>query len=520
MPGAIIHCVLVLGCLERSRSPVAILNLSRNLLNPNGLLLLWVNPLDWSSRATFQKLSSSHPDNCFFFSRTTLQLLLEKTGFRKIWMTPLVSPKGKAQGFIVTCRKMSVDSRVTLSIVMPVYNERHTVKETLEAVLRKEIPGIAAKEVVLVESNSTDGTREVVRSFEGTPGLKIIYEDGPKGKGHAVRTGFMHAIGDVILIQDADCEYDVSDYDDLLQPLLDWECVFVLGSRHHGDDWEMRRFTDNAALAALFNFGHVIFTWLMNTLYRQKMRDPFTMYKVFRRECLYGLHLECNRFDFDHELVIKLLLKGYTPREIPVNYCSRSYSEGKKVSLVLDPLLWIKANAKYRFVSPFESAAQLARLAYPQRMTLSQPAQAQPDGYSQAGAKTALAAAGAVKVSVLPQAVEVKEAVHGGRRTRFSSPLLRRTTDTTVVDAVESESACSEPTSHGSHRFSSPLLGIDADAEATPDDIGAYNVGKMHHIGSHKFSSPLLGITADGADGDGGDVPGHAEQESNVAGAV
>jgi hypothetical protein len=85
------------------------------------------------------------------------------------------------------------------------------------------------------------------------------------------------------------------------------------------------------------------------------MTDPFTMYKVFRRECLFGLDFECNRFDFDHELVIKLLLKGYQPYEVPVNYWSRSYSEGKKVTVFGDPPLWIRANFKFRFTNPFLS---------------------------------------------------------------------------------------------------------------------------------------------------------------------
>jgi hypothetical protein len=116
----------------------------------------------------------------------------------------------------------------------------------------------------------------------------------------------------------------------------------------------MRTFTDNPLLAIIFNSGQVFFTWLLNTLYRQNMTDPFTMYKVFRRECLFGLLLECSRFDFDHELVIKLLRKGYRPYEVPVNYWSRTYSEGKKVTIVNDPLLWIKADFKYRFVSPFK----------------------------------------------------------------------------------------------------------------------------------------------------------------------
>jgi glycosyltransferase involved in cell wall biosynthesis len=265
-------------------------------------------------------------------------------------------------GLLVTALKTGTSEAPSLSIIMPAYNERPTVAAALTAVLEKEVVGIARKEIIVVESNSTDGTRDVVRSFEGRPGLKVIYEEAPKGKGHAVRAGFEHATGDIVIIQDADTEYDINDYDELLQPLLRWRQLFVLGSRHQGD-WKMRTFTDDPAMSALFNFGQVLFTWLMNTLYQQNMTDPFTMYKVFRRECLFGLSFECNRFDFDHEIVIKFLRKGYRPFEVPVNYCSRSYSEGKKVTIIGDPLLWIKANFKFRVISPFKPMRQAYREA-------------------------------------------------------------------------------------------------------------------------------------------------------------
>jgi hypothetical protein len=98
------------------------------------------------------------------------------------------------------------------------------------------------------------------------------------------------------------------------------------------------------------NVGHFIFLFLFNTVYGQRLNDPFTMFKVMRRDCLYGLSFECNRFDFDWELVAKLVRAGYLPREIPVTYRSRSFSEGKKIAFVRDPLTWLKACFKYRFV--------------------------------------------------------------------------------------------------------------------------------------------------------------------------
>ena len=116
-----------------------------------------------------------------------------------------------------------------------------------------------------------------------------------------------------------------------------------------GRVWKIRQFNDATPLATVFNLGHVFFLGLFNFLYRQRLRDPFSMFKVFRRECLYGLTFECNRFDFDFEIVIKLLRKGYRPLELPVNYRARSPSEGKKVTMLRDPLTWMRALLKFRW---------------------------------------------------------------------------------------------------------------------------------------------------------------------------
>ena len=158
------------------------------------------------------------------------------------------------------------------------------------------------------------------------------------------------ATGDYVLIQDADLEYDLEDYETLLEPLLSGRAAFVLGSRHGGRNiWKMRNFTGQRCLSLFLNFGHWLFTTLVNVLFLQRLRDPFTMYKVFRRDCLYGLTFQCNRFDFDYELLIKLLRKGYKPLEIPVNYRSRSFKEGKKVSIWRDPITWLRALVRLRF---------------------------------------------------------------------------------------------------------------------------------------------------------------------------
>jgi hypothetical protein len=127
----------------------------------------------------------------------------------------------------------------------------------------------------------------------------------------------------------------------------------------------MRQFTGQRGLSLFVNFGHRLFATLLNAVLLERMRDPFTMFKVFRRDCLYGLEFECNRFDFDFELLIKLIRKGYRPVELPVNYRSRSFAEGKKVRLFRDPLTWLKAFVRLRFVKidPMSVAERSARPA-------------------------------------------------------------------------------------------------------------------------------------------------------------
>lgn len=235
-----------------------------------------------------------------------------------------------------------------LSVIVPVYNEARTARAALDAIIGKEVPGWRL-EIILVESNSTDGTREIVQTYASHERVKLILEDRPRGKGHAVRAGFAQATGDVIMIQDADLEYDLDDYDILLAPIAAGRQEFVLGSRHGEGGWAIRKFTDQPVQALVLNCAHWGFTLLINISLGIWLRDPFTMYKVFRRSCLGGLTFECNRFDFDWELLIKLIRKGHRPIEIPISYRSRSFKEGKKISMFRDPLTWIVAWAKSRF---------------------------------------------------------------------------------------------------------------------------------------------------------------------------
>jgi Zn ribbon nucleic-acid-binding protein len=235
-----------------------------------------------------------------------------------------------------------------LSIVLPVFNEARYAQQVIDAVLGKQLK--IDREVIIVESNSTDGTREIVQRYEGQPGVKVVLEERPRGKGHAVRTGLQHVTGTIVLIQDADFEYDIDDYDALLEPILQRKAMFVLGSRSLGlDDWKVRRYDATPVRGLLLNFAQVMFAKTYNALYQQRVTDVNTMFKVFRTECLDGLDLHSNGFELDIELACKLARNGNSPMEVPVNYVARGFAEGKKIRFWRDAIPSYAAFFKYRF---------------------------------------------------------------------------------------------------------------------------------------------------------------------------
>lgn len=331
----------VLGdLLQRTRNPLEELTSLWHRLEPQTPIVMTVRGL---------KRSALRPEDRFLFGSQTLQYLLFRGGFEA------VTVQRQNGGLVASARRSvkppPVERKTMLSIIMPAFNEREAFQEIFEQVYAKTIPGVDI-EIVIIESNSTDGTRDLVTKVEGRPRVRTIYEDRPRGKGHAVRAGLDCVTGDFVLIQDADLEYDVNDYDVLVDALVTGRAAFVLGSRHaiDGHSWKMRHFSDQVFISQVMNVGHVFFTALFDTVYGVRLRDPFTMFKVFRRDCLYGLTFESNRFDFDWELVGKLVRAGYAPLEIPVNYASRSFAKGKKVSLWRDPWTYFRACFKYRFV--------------------------------------------------------------------------------------------------------------------------------------------------------------------------
>jgi hypothetical protein len=244
-------------------------------------------------------------------------------------------------------RPASLPSKELLSIVLPVYEEAATVRRVIEALLQKRLR--IEKELVIVESGSRDKTREIVEEYRNTPGVRLVYEAAPRGKGRAVRSGLAACTGSIVLIQDADLEYDIDDYDALLEPILQRRASFVLGSRTLGaGDWKVRQFASGALSGLLLNLAQVGFAKTFNLLYQQRTTDVNTMFKVFRRACLDGVELESDGFELDIELVCKLVLAGHAPLEVPVNYVARDFEQGKKIRFWRDAWPSYAALFKYR----------------------------------------------------------------------------------------------------------------------------------------------------------------------------
>jgi glycosyltransferase involved in cell wall biosynthesis len=257
---------------------------------------------------------------------------------------------------------------VKASIIIAVFNEAGTARTLLDRVWAQPLPGIG-KEIIIVESNSTDGSREIVADFvaqhaaDTSTRVEVIYQERASGKGCAIRDAFRVATGDVLLIQDADLEYDVADYPELLNPIVQGRTAFVLGSRHMGPSrWKIRRFARNGLLAGFMNFGGFLFHGFFNTVFSTRLTDPTSMYKVFRADCLDGLRFSCNRFDFDFELLGKLIRAGFAPLEVPVSYRSRGFREGKKIRIFRDPFTWVAAILKSRFARLYATGNSPRRL--------------------------------------------------------------------------------------------------------------------------------------------------------------
>ncbi|MCZ7550628.1 MAG: glycosyltransferase family 2 protein [Anaerolineales bacterium] len=224
-----------------------------------------------------------------------------------------------------------------LSVIIPVYNEVENIKEILKRVKSTQ----KASEIVVVDDGSQDGTRDILSKLDGVDKVRVILHEKNQGKGAAVRTGLDAASGDILLIQDADLEYDPRDYPILLQPIEEGLADVVYGSRFLGGPRRVAMYWHMVA--------NKLLTFMTNILYNTILSDMETGYKVFRRKVVEGMVLRSKRFDFEPEFTAKVLKRHYRIFEVPISFNPRDYSQGKKIGLK-DAFEAVWTLLKYRFV--------------------------------------------------------------------------------------------------------------------------------------------------------------------------
>jgi glycosyltransferase involved in cell wall biosynthesis len=231
----------------------------------------------------------------------------------------------------------------TISVIIPVYNERNTLREIVKQVLAIDIPDVQ-KEIVIVDDCSTDGSLKLLRQTgceNKNLHIKILLNEKNLGKGGTVKNGIRNSTGDIIIIQDADLEYNPKDFNALVQPILAGKTEVVLGVRTLDAKNRKRGF--------VYSLGNTIITFVSNLLYGNRAAEYTGGYKVFTRKALNSVTIDSDDFAFEHELVCKLLKRGYKTIDIPIHYNPRDYHDGKKINW-RDGFKILWAVVKYRFV--------------------------------------------------------------------------------------------------------------------------------------------------------------------------
>jgi glycosyltransferase involved in cell wall biosynthesis len=209
-----------------------------------------------------------------------------------------------------------------LTIIMPAYNEKETIAEIVRKVQAVDID--CEKELIIVDDASVDGTKDILKSMIGQPNLRVIFHEKNCGKGAAIRTGVEHVTGEIVLIQDADLEYDPQDYQRLLRPILEGKADVVYGNRFHGEAHRVLYFWHAV--------GNRMLTLVCNMLTNLNLSDMEVGYKAFRSDILHRIRIRSDRFGFEPEVTGKIARLGCRVYEVPITYHGRTYAEGKKIT--------------------------------------------------------------------------------------------------------------------------------------------------------------------------------------------
>jgi len=231
-----------------------------------------------------------------------------------------------------------------LSIIIPVYNEGKTVREIISKVKKVKLPSDLAEEIIVVDDCSKDGGLKLLKKIKN---IRLICHNKNMGKGAAVRSGIEKSNGDIILIQDADLEYDPSDYSDLVKPILSGGAKVVYGTRLK--NYPLRFFGKRHTPFLTHYLGNKFLSFVTRMLYGGKITDMETCYKVFAREAIKNIKIKSNRFEFEPEITAKMLKAGHKIYEVPIKVNPRGYDEGKKITW-RDGFSAIWTLAKYRFM--------------------------------------------------------------------------------------------------------------------------------------------------------------------------